>query len=70
LLRIILDGAAAGSCSANTRADGLSLYGTSQELIRVRPQPAKSPVSRVASPAPATRVVAYDEGVDGLHSLT
>ena len=50
--------AAARSCSANPRADGLWLYGASQGLTRVRPQPAKPPVSRVASPAPATRAVA------------
>lgn len=37
---------------------GFSPYGTSQGLITARPQPAKSAVSRVASPAPATRAVA------------
>ena len=36
----------------------LALYGVSQGLITVRPQPAKSPVSRVASPASTTRAVA------------
>ena len=46
--------------------EAIALYGVSQGLITVRPQPAKSLASRVASPASTTQRRRGNLGVEGL----